>query len=83
MAYNVDNWGVIESGATIGVGFLINGGQGVGSQWAQGAPQDAGNTLITTNARISFGDDSKFVYAFDLSCQGRGTRFGLHGGGQT
>lgn len=83
MAYNVDNWGVIENGATIGVGFLINGGQNRGSQWAEGEPQDAGNTLTTTNARIGFGDDGLFSYAFDLHCDGRGCRFGLHGGGQT
>jgi hypothetical protein len=83
MAYNVDNWGVIENGATIPVGFLINGGANLGSQWAEGLPQDAGNTLTTSNPRVSFGDDGKFVYGFDLSCAGRGTRFGLHGGGQT
>jgi hypothetical protein len=83
MAYNVDNWGVISSGATIGVDFLINGGQGGGSQWAEGAPQDGGNTLVTSRARIGFGDDRKFVYGFDLTCIGRGTSFGLHGGGQT
>jgi hypothetical protein len=83
MAYNVDNWGVIAGGATIGVGFIFGSGDNKGSQWAQGEPQDAGNTLTTTNARITFGDDSKFSYAFDLHCDGRGGRFGLHGGGQT
>lgn len=83
MAYNVDGWGVIENGATIFVGYSINGGTGVGSQWAEGAPQDAGNFLITTNPRIGLQDDGKFFYGFDLTCAGRGTRFGLHGGGQT
>ena len=83
MSYDVDGWGVIESGATIPIGFTFFRGEGKGSQWAQGAPQDAGNNLITTNARIFFGDDGKFTYGFDLKCEGRGTRFGLHGGGQT
>jgi len=83
MSYNVDNWGVIENGATIPVGFFLNDGANSGSQWAEGLPQDAGNTLTTTNARVGFGDDGKFFYAFDLFCQGRGTRYGLHGGGQT
>jgi hypothetical protein len=83
MSYNVDNWGVIENGVTLPVGFQLDGGQGKGSQWAEGAPQDAGNNLTTTNARIFLGDDGKFTYGFDLTCNGRGTRYGLHGGGQT
>jgi hypothetical protein len=83
MAYNVDNWGVIENGATIQVGILLNGGQNLGSQWMEGEPQDAGNTLTTTNARISLGDDGKVTYGFTLHCDGRGGRWGLHGGGQT
>lgn len=83
MAYNVDNWGLIEQGHPIGVGFLINGGQGAGSQWAEGAPQNRGTTLSTTRARITLQDDGKFVYGFDLTCTGRGGSFGLHGGGQT
>jgi hypothetical protein len=84
MAYNVDNWGVIQgNGIPIRVGFILNGGQGLGSQWAEGAPQDGGNTLITTNAGISLGDDRKFGYQFDLTCFGRGCSYGLHGGGQT
>jgi hypothetical protein len=83
MAINIDNWGYISAGQTIGVGFYLNGGQGLGSQWFEGTPQDANNTLTTTNPRIGLGTDSKFVYAFDLHCDGVGTRFGLHGGGQT
>jgi hypothetical protein len=83
MAYNVDSWGVIENGVTLGVGFQLDGGQGKGSQWAEGTPQDAGNNLTTTNARVFLGDDGKFTYGFDLRCDGRGTRYGLHGGGQT
>jgi hypothetical protein len=83
MAYNIPNWGVIENGATIAVGFQFNDGQGLGSQWAEGAPQDGGNWLITNNARIFLGDDRKYTYGFDLTCVGRGTSFSLHGGGQT
>jgi hypothetical protein len=82
MAYNIDGWGVIDSGATIPVGFTW-GTENHGSQWAQGEPQDAGNTLTTTNARIGFSDDGTITYGFDLHCEGRGCRFGLHGGGQT
>ena len=69
MAYNVDNWGVIESGATIGVGFLINGGQGAGSQWAQGAPQDAGNACRQSkdNRRFDHDDDHREPPFFALS----------------
>lgn len=83
MAYNVDNWGVINNGQTIYVGFYLDGGQNYGSQWAEGSPQDAGNTLTTTNPRIGFEDSGKYFYAFDLRCDGRGCRYGLHGGGQT
>lgn len=82
MAYNVPNWGSIAGGQTLRVAFMINGGQGAGSQWAQGAPQNGPNTLVTTNPRISL-SNGKFEYAFDLTCFGIGTSYGLHGGGQT
>ena len=82
MAFNVNNWGVIAGGATIGVGFNLNN-HSVGSQWAMGLPEDANNTLTTSNFRASFNSDSTFTYAFDLHCNGVGCRFSLNGGGQT
>ncbi len=84
MAINIDNWGVIAgNGVPITVAFYRNGGQGLGSQWYQGTPQNTGNTLITTNAGIALEDGGKFSYQFDLTCFGRGGPYGLHGGGQT
>jgi hypothetical protein len=80
MGYNVANWGYIDGDTSITVGFTF-GGASEGAQFAEGFPEDSGNTLISNNEGISFGTDSQYSYQFDLTCYGTGTRFGLDGGG--
>jgi hypothetical protein len=82
MGYNIQNWGFIEGGATITVGYWFNNGTtAVGAQFAEGFPEDSGNTLTVNNEGIGFGRDSLTWYQFDLTCSGPGTRYGLDGGG--
>ena len=82
MSYNVANWGYINGGATITVGYWFNNGtSSEGAQYAEGFPEDSGNTLTVTNEGIGFGTNSLTWYQFDLTCAGGGTRFSLDGGG--
>lgn len=41
MAYNVSGFGTIGPNATISVGYIINGGQDFGAQFAQAKPEGA------------------------------------------
>jgi hypothetical protein len=84
MAFDIDNWGVINDGRTLrGVGLIMDPGEGGGSIWLQAVPQNGGTRLFVNNLFCNLGDDGLFAYGFDLTCSGRGGAFGLHGGGQT
>ncbi|HET7226974.1 MAG TPA: hypothetical protein VFK69_14800 [Candidatus Eisenbacteria bacterium] len=82
MAYNVKDWGFIEPGATIFVGYAWSDGGSRGAQYAQGMPEDADSVLSVNDHTIGYGRDSRFWYGFQMKNGGpNGTRFGLDGGG--
>jgi hypothetical protein len=80
--YNVPNWGYIAGGAAIRVGYLLNGGQDDGAQWAQANPEDSNAGLLTSGHGMLLNPQtSKKVYYFDLKNEGPGgTRYALDGG---
>lgn len=80
MAYNVNNWGYVASGATIGVGFYWPG-QDQGAQYAQGSPQNPGGDLISDGHEKSMDNTGQVFYGFTLTNRGLSTVFALEGGG--
>ncbi len=80
MAYNV-HWGFIAAGASFPVGYLINGGQDFGAQFAQGSPENPGGDLVTGNHGKILDGNRKVTYWFDLSNRGTSTFYMLEGGG--
>jgi hypothetical protein len=89
MAYNVSGWGTVLAGATIPVGYLINGGQDHGAQFAQGKPEGALIDGSSDGALVSFNHQINLIvetgviaYIFQLqNMTGSDTSFMLCGGG--
>jgi hypothetical protein len=48
MAYNVSGWGTAEPNATVWVGYLLNGGQDFGAQFAEA--KHSGTVCLLTSA---------------------------------
>jgi len=83
MAYNV-HWGTIAAGASFPVGYVLNGGQDFGAQYAQGSPENPGGNLVSENHQKILGDDGHTVtYIFQLTNFGTDTNYMLEGGGLT
>ena len=83
MAYNVPNFGSIGANAgPFPVGYIINGGQNKGAQFAQGNPQSPGADLISTNHEIDLMANGQTIYAFQIKNRGgKPTSWTLAGGG--
>jgi len=82
VGYNVPNWGSISANAgPIFVGFLINGGQNNGAQFAQGNPQSDGAFLVSDGHEIDL-SGGQTSYWFQLTnTGGQPTSYTLAGGG--
>jgi hypothetical protein len=81
MAFNVANWGTINSGQSFPVGYTF-GGQNRGAQFAQGNPENPGATLISDQEAITMTGSGGTNYQFQLSNIGSAnTTYGLDGGG--
>jgi hypothetical protein len=82
MAYNIPNWGFINAGATITVGYWFNNGTSdQGAQYAQGHPQDNGGDLVVTNHEKFFDLEGRWSYFFQMSNVDSDTWYALEGGG--
>jgi hypothetical protein len=57
MAYNVSGWGTIAPNATIWVGYVFNGGQDFGAQFAQAKPEGATIDGTQNGSITSFNHD--------------------------
>jgi hypothetical protein len=84
MAYNV-HWGSIDSGATVFVAYVINGGQDQGAQFAQGSSENPGGDLVSDGHEkiLSSDGNNTVTYAFQLTNFGTATNYMLEGGGLT
>jgi hypothetical protein len=71
MSYNVSGWGTAAPKAQIGVGYLINGGQDLGAQFAQAKPEGATQDGTQNGSFTSYNRDiylevatQKITYSF-------------------
>jgi hypothetical protein len=71
MSYNVSGWGTAAPKAQIWVGYLINGGQDLGAQFAQAKPEGATQDGTQNGSFTSYNHDiylevatQKITYSF-------------------
>ena len=91
MGYNVSGWGTIAPNATYWVGYVLNGGQDFGAQFAQGKPEGAVNDGTQNGSITSYNHDiylevatQKITYSFTAqNTSPQYLSFMLCGGGLT